>query len=194
MDPHSISLITTLVLVFTAAIFGGIVARKLRLPMIIGYIAAGLVVGTLIPGLLARSFLQLIADTGVTLLLFTLGIEFSFVRLRPILRSVFWAAVAQIVVCAFLFLFAGFALGLPFLPSFFVAVAGSLSSTAVVVKLLSERGELDTVPGQIAAGWLVIQDLAVVPIMLLLPAVASVVSQGNVSVLGAVGAIGKSLV
>ena len=89
MDPHSISLITTLVLVFTAAIFGGIVARKLRLPMIIGYIAAGLVVGTLIPGLLARSFLQLIADTGVTLLLFTLGIEFSFVRLRPILRSVF---------------------------------------------------------------------------------------------------------
>ena len=76
MDPHSISLITTLLLVFTAAIFGGIVARKLRLPMIIGYIAAGLVVGTLIPGLLARSFLQLIADSGVTLLLFTLGIEF----------------------------------------------------------------------------------------------------------------------
>lgn len=194
MDPHSISLITTLLLVFTAAIAGGIVARKLRLPMIIGYIAAGFVVGTLIPGLLARSFLQLIAGSGVTLLLFTLGIEFSFVRLRPILRSVFWAAVAQIVVCAFLFLFAGFALGLPFLPSFFVAVAGSLSSTAVVVKLLSERGELDTVPGQIATGWLVIQDLAVVPIMLLLPAVASVVLLGNVSVLGAVGAIGKSLV
>lgn len=193
MQPNSFSLITTLLLVFTAAIGGGIVAKRLRLPMIIGYIGAGLVVGTIAPGLLAQSFLQLIADTGVTLLLFTLGIEFSFVRLRPILRSVFWAAAAQIVVCAFLFLFLGFSLGLPFLPSFFVAIAGSLSSTAVVVKLLSERGELDTVPGQIATGWLVIQDLSVVPIMLLLPAVASVVGSGNVNMVGAVGAISRSL-
>ncbi|MBI5448754.1 cation:proton antiporter [Candidatus Gottesmanbacteria bacterium] len=194
MEPHSISLITTLLLVFTAAIVGGIIAHSLRLPMIIGYISAGLVAGTVAPGILEQSFLRAIADSGVTLLLFTLGVEFSFVRLRPVLRSVFWAAVAQIVVCSLLFLFAGFALKLPFLPSFFVAIAGSLSSTAVVIKLLSERGELDTVPGQIATGWLVIQDLAVVPIMLLLPAVASVVIGNSVTIPGAMWAIGKTLV
>lgn len=188
MDPHSISLITTLVLVFASAIVGGIVAKKLRLPMLLGYIAAGILFGNVLPTLQNVSFLTLIGDVGIVLLLFSLGVEFSMYRLRKIMGTVLWAAIGQILLSLLIFVFVFWGFGFPFVPALFFAAAGALSSTAVVVKLLSEKGELETVPGEITTAWLVIQDLAVIPLMIILPAIASISGGGQAPAISFVSA------
>lgn len=177
--PHNISLITTLLLVFASAIIGGILAKRAKLPMVVGYIAAGVFFGNVLPGITDRPFLELIGDVGVTLLLFTLGVEFSFHRLRRVLSTIAWAVVLQVLLCLLLFLAVLFSIGFAFIPSLYLAAAASLSSTAIVVKILSERGELDTVPGELATAWLVVQDLAVIPLMILLPALSVAQSAGT---------------
>lgn len=165
---NSLSLITTLLLILSAAIGGGVIAKRAKLPMLVGYIAGGFLVGNIAPNVLNKPILEMLSEWGVTLLLFTLGVEFSFQRLRKILGTIAWAAVFQIIASILLFFLLFLAFGFPFLASLLFAMAGSLSSTAVVVKILSERGQQETLPGEIATGWLVIQDLAVVPLMLLL--------------------------
>ncbi len=182
MDAHSLSLISTLLLVFSAAIIGGVIAKMLKIPMLLGYIAAGIVFGNVFPRATDAVFLKGIGDVGVTLLLFTLGVEFSFHRLKKLMGTLPWAAITQIVLCILLFLFLTMMLGFPFLAALVIAIAGSLSSTAVIVKVLSERGELDTVPGEVMTGWSVLQDLAVVPIMILLPVVITSASQGDITI------------
>lgn len=182
MDAHSFSLITTLILVFSAAIIGGMTARLIRVPMLLGYITAGVIFGNVFPRVTDITLLKSMGDIGVTLLLFTLGVEFSFNRLKKRLGSIVWASVAQLVLSIFIFLLLTMLLGFPFLASFIIAIAGSLSSTAVIVKVLSDRGEIDTVPGEVMTGWSIVQDLAVVPIMILLPSVISSVTKGDVGI------------
>ncbi len=181
MDAHSLSLISTLLLVFSAAILGGAIAKMLKQPTLLGYIAAGILFGNLFPRATDAAFLKGIGDVGVTLLLFTLGVEFSFHRLKKLMGTLPWAAITQILLCIFLFLLFSMFLGFPFLASLVIAIAGSLSSTAVIVKVLSERGELDTVPGEMMTGWSVLQDLAVVPIMIILPSVIGAAHTGDIS-------------
>lgn len=183
MVPNNFSLVSTVLLIFAAAIGGGVIARQLRFPTIVGYIAMGVLVGNLSTGSIDHSFLELIAQTGITLLLFTLGVEFSFLRLQKVLHTIFVPAVIQIVLCLVVFFLLLLGLGQEFLPALFIAAAVSLSSTAVVVKVLSERGELETQPGEVATGWLVVQDLAVIPLMVLLPAVVAVATSPGSSVL-----------
>ncbi|OGG11463.1 hypothetical protein A2Z00_02855 [Candidatus Gottesmanbacteria bacterium RBG_13_45_10] len=194
MDTHSISLIITLLLVFFSAICGGIVAKFLKQPTLLGYIAVGVLFGNLLSRWIDQSFLQTIADTGVTLLLFTLGVEFSFHRLRKILGSVVWAVTAQMFLSMFVCFLVLLGVGLEFLPSLFIAVAASLSSTALAVKILSERGELETLHGEIAVGWCVIQDLSVVPVMLLLPAIVGVQASGTATITATILVVVMSLV
>ncbi len=189
MDSHSLSLISTLLLVFSAAILGGAIAKMLKQPTLLGYIAAGILFGNLFPRITDAAFLRGIGDVGVTLLLFTLGVEFSFHRLKKLMGSLPWAAIAQIVLCIFLFLLFSIFLGFPFLAALVIAVAGSLSSTAVIVKVLSERGELDTVPGEVMTGWSVLQDLAVVPIMIILPSIIGAASTGDISAVSLAAAL-----
>jgi CPA2 family monovalent cation:H+ antiporter-2 len=192
MNPYSISLITTLFLVFLSAIVGGVIAKRLRQPTLIGYIASGVIFGNIFASLTSQAFLQQIADAGVTLLLFTIGLEFSFHRLRKILGSVAWAVTSQILItifiCYFLFLWLGFGL----LPSLYIAVAAALSSTAIIVKVLSERGELETVPGELSTAWSIVQDLSVVPIMIILPALIRVQQSESIAFSSVMGAIALS--
>lgn len=168
MAPN-LSLITTLLLVFATAIIGGLIATKLKQSTIVGYIVGGFVVGASGIDTGNRELLEIISNIGVTLLLFTLGVEFSFRRLRKILRVVSWAATAQIIFTMLIVLMVLILFGFSLVPSLFIAAASALSSTAVAVKILSQRGELDTVPGEAATGWLVTQDLAVIPMMIILP-------------------------
>lgn len=170
MLPNSFALIITILVIFSAAICGGLVARRFGLPALLGYIAGGILLGNLMPNLLERSFLDLIAEVGVTLLLFTLGVEFSFWRLRAVLSTIAWAALLQIFLTTGIFLSFFWLLNFTFFSALLFALAASLSSTALIVRFLMEKGELETLPGEILTGWLIIQDLAVVPIMLLLPA------------------------
>ncbi len=173
MIPSSLSLITTLFLVFASAIAGGFVAKKLKLPMLLGYIVAGVLFGNVFPSLQNTEFLTLIGDVGVVLLLFSLGIEFSMWRLRHSVKLVLWPATLQIVLSIFFFILLFWAFGFSFVPSLFFAAAASLSSTAIVVKLLSEKGELETIPGEATASWLVIQDISVIGLMIILPLVVT---------------------
>lgn len=178
-------LVTTFLLVFAAAIGGGTIARTVRQPTIVGFIAAGVLIGTVASGIIDHAILALIAQAGVTLLLFTLGVEFSFLRLKTVLRSVLFPAVLQITLTGIAFFLLSLGLGMGARQALFFGAALALSSTAVVVKVLSERGELETVPGKVATGWLVVQDLTVIPIMILLPAI---VGGSVLSVLGGTAA------
>ncbi len=180
------TLFTTLLLVFLSAIIGGLIAKKLRQPAIIGYIAVGVLIGNVFSKVIDKALISQIAEVGVTLLLFTLGVEFSFERLKKILKTVSWAATLQILISFFLFLplFSWF--GYAFLPALFIAIACALSSTAVVVRMLTERGEKETIPGEVMIGWCVVQDLAVIPIMMLLPALASIYLSGSTSIVATV--------
>jgi len=193
MDSTSATLIATLSFVFVSALIGGFIAHKLKIPSLLGYISVGFIIGNVVPNFLNASFLQSIADIGVTLLLFTLGVEFSFHRLRNVFGTIFWAAVLQIIGCAFLFYLLFVLLGFPVIVSLFFAVAATLSSTVIIVKVLSERGELDTIPGELLTGWLVIQDLSVIPIMILLPSIGSIYQSGTVNAVSALTTIGLGL-
>lgn len=185
---HSLSLIITFLLLLAAALGGGAIAVRFRLPSIVGYIAGGILVGNLFSQGVDHQLITMIAEAGVTLLLFTLGVEFSFHRLKRILHAISWPAVAQMVITLLIVLLCLISLHISFIPALFLASAAALSSTAIVVKLLSERGELDSVPGELATGWLVIQDLAVVPILIMLSAVAGV-STGEGSVISVIGTV-----
>lgn len=175
----SLSLITTFLLLLAAAIGGGALATRLRLPTIVGYIAGGILVGNVFSSGVDHHLTSLISEAGVTLLLFALGVEFSFHRLKRILHMVAWPAIAQMILTLFLVLLLLIVLKTAFIPALYLAAGASLSSTAIVVKLLSERGELDSVPGELAVAWLVIQDLAVVPILILLSAVSGNTAGGG---------------
>jgi len=194
MDSQSLSLVTTLLFVFTAAVAGGFLAHFLKIPMLLGYIIMGIVFGNILPKFIDAQFLNLIADVGVTLLLFTLGVELSFHRLRRTMGTVFWAAFFQIIlVTSLLFLVLFGLMGMSFLSSLLIALAGSLSSTVVVVKVLFEKGELDTMPGELLTSWLVIQDLFVIPIMVLLPGFTSAYMSGSATLGGTVTMIALQL-
>lgn len=171
---HSFSLITTFLLLLAAALGGGAIAIRLKLPSIVGYIAGGVVVGNVLSSGFDHQLIAWISEAGVTLLLFTLGVEFSFHRLKRILHAISWPAIGQILITMFFVIVALIALKISFVPALFLASAAALSSTAIVVKVLSERGELDSIPGELATGWLVIQDLAVVPILIVLTAISGV--------------------
>lgn len=193
MDSHSISLIITLFMVFISAIVGGVIAQKLKQPALLGYIASGVIFGSLFNPSIDHDFLQRIADVGVALLLFTIGIEFSFHRLRKVLKVVAWATILQIAITIFVSLILFQALGFGFISSVYIAVATALSSTAIVVKVLSQKGELETVHGELAMGWLVVQDLSVIPLMIILPALLSIQSGQSVELSTIVSTVGMSI-
>lgn len=190
----SLPLFITLFLILFAALAGGLFAKVLRLPLILGYIAVGVLVGNVFASSVDQTLIGHIAESGVTLLLFTLGVEFSFHRLRKVLGTVSWAATLQMLLsfCILLPIFMSF--GFSFLPALFMGIAASLSSTAVVVRLLSERGEMETIPGEVLTGWLIVQDLAVIPIMMMIPSIASIAAAGSTSVVTTVSLLGVNLI
>lgn len=176
---NNYSTITTLFLIFIAAFAGGFAAKRFKQPLVLGYIFGGFVVGNLFRSLVHLPTLSVYSDIGIALLLFTLGIEFSFSRLKTVLPVIGWVAGIQILLVLGLTLPFLQLIGLSFLPALFIASAASLSSTALVVKILSERGELDTIPGTVATGWLVVQDVAVIPMMVILPTLVRVLGADN---------------
>jgi len=154
-----------------AALVGGMVAHRLRQPVILGYLIVGMVIGPH-----AFSFvndLVLIegaATIGVALLMFTLGLEVSLSQLRQVGRVGVWGGVAQILVTFALGIAAGsILLGWPLTEAVLFGLVISLSSTMVCLKILMERGELDSVHGRIMIAVLILQDISVVIMMVVMP-------------------------
>jgi CPA2 family monovalent cation:H+ antiporter-2 len=166
-------LIVDLVVIIAAAAGGGVLASLLRLPVILGYLVAGLIVGHYIPGLdIEVARVQDIAELGVALLLFTLGVQFSFAELRDVRSIAAAGGLLQIVFTIGLGTVIGLAVGFEPSGAVLLGAVMALSSTMVALKLLDARGEVRTLHGRAAIGILLVQDLAVGPLALLIPAAA----------------------
>lgn len=169
------SLVQSLFFVLTAALIGGVAVRVLRLPSLIGYILAGVVGSILFPSRFGN--IEELASLGIILLLFSVGLELSLSKLGRVgIVAVAGSVIQMAVVMVLSFMVLGL-LGFASSTALVFAAAFSLSSTAVVVKMLSDRGEMDTLHGEIMVGWLLVQDLAVIPMVVLLPALTAPLGQ-----------------
>jgi CPA2 family monovalent cation:H+ antiporter-2 len=169
--PHAPSLLATIVLGLVLAACGGFVARKLRLPPLVGYLAAGIAIGPFTPGFTGDANLaSQLAEIGVILLMFGVGLHFSIKDLLAVRRIALPGAVAQVVTATAIG--AGIALswGWSVTSSLVLGLALSCASTVVLLRALEDRNALDSVNGQIAVGWLVVEDLVMVLVLVLLPA------------------------
>ena len=159
------------VVIFIAAAFGGLAARLARLPALVGYLAVGAVVGPQALGLVTNiGDVQTLAELGVILLLFAVGVEVSISDLRRVGWRVLAASAAQIILTVGVGYGIGAALGWGPRQSLVAGMALSLSSTMVALKTLNDRGELGALHGRMATGMLLVQDLAFVPMMAVLAA------------------------
>jgi len=160
------------VLIVVVGLLGGLLARALRLPLLVGYVAAGVVVGpyTSGPTVVQIHDIELLAEIGVALLLFSLGLEISFRDLQPVRRVALIGGPIQIVLTCAAGAWAGSALlGLPRTEAMWLGAMVSLSSTMVVLKTLSAAGVTSTLASRVMIGLLVVQDLAVIPMLIILP-------------------------
>jgi CPA2 family monovalent cation:H+ antiporter-2 len=173
---HVGPLVATLVVALTLAFALGFAARLLRLPPLLGYIAAGIAVGPHTPGFVADpDITAALAEIGVALLLFAVGLQFHARDLLAVWRVALPGALAQITAGTLLGAAAGAAgLGLDWGPALVFGLALAISSTAVSTRALEEKGRLSGEAGRIALGWLVVQDLVVVLALVLLPVLAGV--------------------
>lgn len=154
-----------------AALVAGTIAHRVGLPAIVGYVLAGIVVGPLATGFVAQpEQIGALANIGVVLLLFAIGVEFSLHELRRVGRIAVLGALAQVSVTlavgAVLMLGLGFALR----PALVLGAVVAISSTVVLVKLLAERGEEDSLHGRIGIGWMIVQDVVTIVFIVTLPA------------------------
>ncbi len=174
MDHGPTSLLATLVVTILLAFACGTVARLLRLPTLIGYLLAGVLVGPHTPGFAADVGLtSVMAEVGVALLLFGVGLHFRAADLLAVWRVAVPGALAQIAASTSLGALLGSTLlGLDGVGAAAFGLALAISSTAVATRTLEEQGRLSGQPGRIALGWLVMQDLVVVFALVLLPALA----------------------
>ncbi|HET6616803.1 MAG TPA: cation:proton antiporter [Gemmatimonadota bacterium] len=161
-----------LVLVVLAGLVGGLVAYRFGQPLLIGYILGGVLVGPHMPGPTVSDIhnVELLAEIGVALLLFALGLELRFSDLAPVRRLALIGGPIQVLLTAAAgYLFFVFALGWDLGPALWMGAMISLSSTMVVLKILMSQGRTASLPGRAMIGLLVVQDLAVVPMLVALP-------------------------
>jgi K+:H+ antiporter len=164
-------LVTDFTLVLIAALAGAFLAQRAGQPLIVGYILAGVVVGPFTGGLTVVNIhdIEQLAEIGVALLLFSLGLELSFRELTPVRAVAVGGTAIQIVLTIGLGLGAGLAFGWSWQHGLWFGALISLSSTMVVLKTIQAQGRLGTLSSRVMLGILVVQDLAVVPLMIVLP-------------------------
>ncbi|BBB66164.1 efflux pump/antiporter [Undibacterium sp. YM2] len=172
---HSISLITTVAAAFAGALVLGFIAEKIKVPALVGYLLAGIVIGPTTPGFVADVHIaSQLSEIGVMLLMFGVGLHFSPADLLAVRRIAIPGAVLQMGITT--------AVGMAIASWWTWSVGGSLifglslacASTVVLLKSLEARNLLSTMNGRIAVGWLVVQDLVTVLVLVLLPPLAGV--------------------
>jgi monovalent cation:H+ antiporter-2, CPA2 family len=165
------SLVADLSLVLLAALAGGFLAQRLGQPLMVGYVLAGVIVGPFTGGLTVVNVhdIEQLAELGVALLLFSLGLELSFRELKPVRAVALGGATVQIIVTIALGFGLGLALGWAWRPALWFGALISLSSTMVALKTIQAQGRRGTLSSRVMFGMLVVQDLAVVVLMIVLP-------------------------
>ncbi|HXM39404.1 MAG TPA: cation:proton antiporter [Gemmatimonadales bacterium] len=179
-----------LAVIFAGSLLVILAFHRLKLPALPGFIVAGILLGPNALGLVSDPHrVESLAEVGVIMLLFTIGIEFSLSRLKEMGRQVIVGGLAQMGFTVLATLAVGFAFLANWRVALFLGFLIALSSTAIVLKVLTDKGEIDAPHGRLATGVLIFQDLCVVPIMLLLPFLAGKAEGGA---LGLVLALGKA--
>jgi monovalent cation:H+ antiporter-2, CPA2 family len=165
--------IPQLIILLTATIAIVFVFQKLRLPTIVGFLLSGVIIGPFGFQLIQSvGQVETLAEIGVVLLLFTIGLEFSLETILSVQRRVVWAGLLQVVLTTLVVLAVARFFGASLEVGIFYGFLLSLSSTAIVLRIYHDRGEIDSLQGRLASGILLFQDLCVVPMMLLLPVLA----------------------
>ena len=174
-------------LILTAAFAMALVGRRLRLPPIVTYMLAGLVLGPATGIVHATASLELVSEMGIALLLFLVGLELSLQRVKDIGRMAVSAGGAQLLATTAAAWVVAVALGARGVGAALIAIGVSISSTVVVVKALEQSGEMDTLHGRVAVGILLAQDIAVAVVLTLLAGLGSSGQLGLASVGAGVG-------
>jgi len=177
-----------LAVIFAGSLLVILVFYRLKLPALPGFIVAGMLLGPNALGLVSDPHdVESLAEVGVILLLFTIGIEFSLSRLREMQRQILGSGFAQMGFTVLVALAVGHALLREWRIALFLGFLIALSSTAIVLKVLTDQSEIDAPHGRLATGVLIFQDLCVVPIMLVLPFLAGTAEGGVPGLLLALG-------
>ncbi|WP_420475795.1 YbaL family putative K(+) efflux transporter [Noviherbaspirillum sp. ST9] len=177
---HNISLITTIAAGFGAALILGFIAERLKVPALVGYLLAGILIGPATPGFVADvDTASQLSEIGVMLLMFGVGLHFSLDDLLSVKRIAVPGAVVQMGAATLLGMAVAMFWGWESGPAFIFGLTLSCASTVVLLKALEARGVLESMNGRIAVGWLVVEDLATVLILVLLPPLAGALGGAN---------------
>lgn len=193
---HNLSLITTIAAAFALALVFGLIAEKLKLPALIGYLFAGILIGPSTPGFVADiAIASQLSEIGVMLLMFGVGLHFSVQDLMSVKRIALPGALAQMTLATLLGMLVAHYWGWSMGHGLVFGLSLSCASTVVLLKALESRRILESMNGKIAVGWLVVEDMVTVLVLVLMPALAGVLGgQGEVGNTGAIWeAIGVTL-
>lgn len=170
---ENIELLVDLAFAMGAALLGGFIAHLLRQPAILGYLLAGVAIGPYTPGpVTSVERVQTLANFGVALLMFALGTEFSMEALQRVRRVAVIGGLGQIALVILLGTGLGLLLGFSVTHSIFLGGVISICSSILMLKLLIPRGEVESIAGRVALGTSIVQDLATVALIIILPALA----------------------
>src|SRR6185503_2838567 len=178
---HEIPLITTIALALSAALFFGLIVRRLGLSPIVGYIIAGVLIGPYTPGVVgdAKTASQL-AEIGVILLMFGVGLHFSLKDLLAVRSLAIPGALAQSTAATLACMGLAVLIGWSWQSGLILGIAVSVASTVVMLRALLDHGIVETPEGHTAIGWLVVQDIVTVLVLVLVPAVAGTGGASNI--------------
>lgn len=183
---HEVTLISTIAIGFVLAFTFGYIADRLRLPPLVGYLFAGILMGPYTPGFVADTGLSAqLAEVGVILLMFGVGLHFSTSDLLAVRGIAIPGAIGQIVLATLLGMGMCWLWGWSLGTGLVVGLSLSVASTVVLLKALEERNLVDSPNGRIAVGWLIVEDLAMVLALVLLPAFAEILGGKPLEVHGA---------
>jgi len=168
------SALTEVLLLLAISVIAVTVFRRMHLPPILAYLGVGALIGPHALGWVAESEnTRVLAEFGVVFLLFTLGLEFSISKLSSMRKAVLGMGGAQVVITALVAGLAAWALNLSLPAALVIGGVLAMSSTAIVIKLLAEQTEINSRHGRAAVGILLFQDLAVIPFLIIIPALAN---------------------
>ncbi|MBN9286861.1 MAG: hypothetical protein BGO43_05095 [Gammaproteobacteria bacterium 39-13] len=192
--PHTLPLVTMIVTGFVAAFVLGMLANYFRLSPIVGYLLAGVFIGPATPGYTADlKIAHELAEIGVILLMFGVGLHFSWKDLLQVKAIAVPGAICQIVIATLMGLGVSHAMGWPLEAGLIFGLSLSVASTVVLLRALEERSLLESNRGQIAIGWLIVEDLAMVIALVVLPALASFLKNHSLSGVPTEGGVESNL-
>jgi CPA2 family monovalent cation:H+ antiporter-2 len=171
---HELTLINTVAAAFTAAWIFGLITTRMRLSPIVGYLLAGIAIGPFTPGLVADTAIaQQLAELGVILLMFGVGLHFDLSDLMAVRRVAVPGAIGQSFIATLLGAGLALAYDWPLESGLVLGMAMAVASTVVLIRVLSDNHKLDTEEGHVAVGWLIVEDILTVVVLVLIPAMGS---------------------